>query len=82
MRVTKTTEIARALAGRGAVIFNDRLAGGRRSLKVWGWKRADYERCKRALEDEGLQVEMLSRNAPATYCSPARVQIRLHVSGD
>lgn len=79
MNVTKTTEIARALAGSGATIFNDKLVDGRRSLKVWRWSKADYERCKKALEDEGLRVEMVSRNVGATWCRPAHVQIRLHV---
>lgn len=80
MHVTKTTRIARKLAGPRATIFNDKMVDGRRSLKVWGWKRNDYEECERQLRAAGLAVELVERNTPKTYFRAAGKQIRLHVT--
>ena len=54
--ITQTTRVARSIihkTGRGSVIFNDRLADGKRSLKVWGWDMGEYLKAKRMLEKQG-----------------------------
>lgn len=61
---TKTRATAQALSkstGRGHIIFNDRLADGRRSLKVWGWQYSDYKVAKAMLEVFGCKVEMVEK---------------------
>lgn len=80
MAVTETTRIARKLAGRRTTIFNDKLADGRRSLKVWGWDRFNYEICKECLEKAGHTVELVEFDTPLTYWRKAGSQIRLHVT--
>lgn len=52
--MTKTALIARAvvaMTGKGTSIFNDRLADGRRSLKVWGWTEMEYGRAQAMLTE-------------------------------
>lgn len=67
---TKTMKIVRVLAGKGRVVYNDRLDGGVRSIKVAGWTGADYDRALEALLVSGLEA----RQAPGW-----RGQVRLHV---
>lgn len=79
---TQTTHIARQLMKdqrRGSMIFNDRLADGRRSLKVWGWDKRDYLECQRLLADAGLDSKLTEAHYAASRFRPARVQYRLHV---
>ena len=42
--ISESTKIMRQLAGKNATLFNDKLADGRRSYKVWGWNYLDYEK--------------------------------------
>ena len=80
MFVTETTRTARKLikqSGSGSCLFNDRLADGRRSLKVWGWKPDMYEFCKKELERAGHEVELVS--FPVTKWNRTVMQHRLHV---
>ena len=79
MHITKTTRIARELAGTGAIIFNDKLADGRRSLKVWRWGLPQYEQCQELLKKEGFTSEIVAHTYAATRFRPARTQYRLHV---
>ena len=60
---TKTRLAARTIieqTGRGHTIFNDKLADGRRSLKVWGWSPDEYKLAKALLEQMGCKVELES----------------------
>lgn len=79
MHITQSTRIARKLAGPRTTIFNDKMVDGRRSLKVWGWQRNEYEECKRQLQAAGHTVELVERDTPQTYWRPAGKQIRLHI---
>jgi hypothetical protein len=55
MAKTKTIGVVRQLTGPMPIVFNDRLKNGVRSVKVWGWRVADYERAVAALEAAGLK---------------------------
>lgn len=80
---TQTTRIARIVmkkSNKGSMIFNDRLADGRRSLKVWGWDLPQYERCQELLKKEGFTSEIVGHTYAATRWRPARTQYRLHVN--
>lgn len=64
MQRTKTRATARALStsiGRGWMIFNDRLADGTRSLKVWGWQDTDYKTAKAMLELWGCKATLVEK---------------------
>ena len=80
MNVTKTMQTARLLAGEMAVVFNDKLKTGERSLKVWGWGSADYIKAKKVLELAGCKVKtvMFVRYSERGRCN--YTQIRLHVT--
>lgn len=56
MAVTKTMTIVRKLAGKDATVFNDKLANGDRSIKVWGWDNTNYTNAKTVLELAGLRA--------------------------
>ena len=80
MFVTDTTRTARSICkqmGKGTCLFNDRLVGGRRSLKVWGWDLPTYELCKKELELRGHEVELVS--FPVTRWNTTTMRHRLHV---
>ena len=83
MAKTKTAIVAREIMDttkRGSIMFNDKLANGARSLKVWGWSDAEYRLAKRKLEAMGCQVAMVL--APPYYDyrgMQARQSTRLHV---
>ena len=75
---TLTTKVARKIMRKqevGHQLFNDRLSTGERSLKVWGWGVAQYEKAKRKLEKKGCTVKMVSF---VSYRQT--IQIRLHVT--
>jgi hypothetical protein len=78
---TKTTKVARKIMskGRGHVLYNDKLKGGRRSLKVIGWNKGDYLKAKRKLEKMGYVVDLVEFDAP-TYLGYCATQLRLHVT--
>jgi hypothetical protein len=64
MARTKTRATAQALAktvGRGWMIFNDKLADGTRSLKVWGWTVDDYAQAKAMLEVWGCKATLVEK---------------------
>lgn len=67
MAKTKTATVAREImnAGKGSIMFNDKLVDGTRSLKVWGWTDAEYRKAKRKLEAMGCTVDMIK--APGYY---------------
>jgi len=78
--VSKSTQIVRQLAGKNATIFNDKLADGRRSYKVWGWDYLDYEKAWAYLLQGGFKSEVVY--ARAYYCTrrAKTVQnVRIHV---
>lgn len=82
MFVTETRRLARRHikhTGRGSTIFNDRLADGRRSLKVWGWSLANYESFQRVLKDAGLNSEIVSMPKRGYWAKPGDLQYRIHV---
>ena len=79
---TKTGKIASAIiaTGRGTMMFNDKLADGRRSLKVWGWSDSDYHKAKQLLEQEGCAVEMVTTRKVDLGYRTYQPRIRLHVT--
>ena len=83
--ITLTTKVARKIMrkqGVGSILFNDKLADGSRSLKVWGWGVAQYEKAKRKLEKKGCTVKMVQFQTygSARFGVQGRVQTRLHVT--
>jgi len=46
------------------MVFNDRLKDGRRSVKVWSWKKADYEKALAVLAAAGMKGELVKRPKP------------------
>ena len=79
---TKTGKIASAMiaAGRGSIMYNDKLAGGRRSLKVWGWTDSDYRKAKLLLEQMGCKVEMVKTRIVKSSYHTQQPRTRLHVT--
>lgn len=57
--ITKTRQVVNAIGKTGAV-FNDKLADGRRSLKVWGWTHADYVLAANKLREMGCTVKIVA----------------------
>jgi hypothetical protein len=81
--ITRTQAVARALtlaSGRGTLIFNDRLADGRRSLKVWGWTLQDYKLAKQMLEIMDCKVDMVEKDKFSTRGGRFYTMRRLHVT--
>ena len=65
---TKTTKAMRSVsAGKNYTYFNDVLQDGRRSLKVWGWSREQYDRCATILCEQGCTAEVVTRNYTSRY---------------
>ena len=59
---TATTKAANAVikaTGKGWMKWNDRLKDGRRSLKVLGWTRKEYEMAKQMLDSAGHKTELV-----------------------
>ena len=78
--VSKSTQIMRQLAGKGATMFNDKLVNGSRSYKVWGWTLSDYDKAWAYLLQAGIKSEVVY--APAYFNGRGgRVvqNIRIHV---
>jgi hypothetical protein len=78
--VSKSTQIIRKLAGDKATIFNDKLADGRRSYKVWGWDYLDYEKAWAYLVQGGIKSEVVY--ARAYWCqrrADVVQNVRIHV---
>ena len=65
---TKTTKAMRSVsAGKNYTYFNDVLQDGRRSLKVWGWSREQYDQCTTVLRAQGCGAEVVTRNYTHPY---------------
>lgn len=79
MATTKTMRIVRALAGKDATVFNDKLVDGTRSIKVWGWRPADYLKAKEALEQVGLKVRLVRLHKYSARAAAEYRTTRLHV---
>lgn len=80
MAVTKTMQAAQAVikeTGRGTKIFNDRLADGTRSLKVWGWTEGDYALAEGLLQQQGCQTAI--KKFFTTYHSHKKLVTRILV---
>lgn len=78
--VSESTKIIRQLAGKDATLFNDKLADGRRSYKVWGWDYLDYEKAWAYLLQVGIKSEVV--HARAYWClrrSDVVQNVRIHV---
>lgn len=81
MAISKTMQAARAVikkTGRGTKIFNDRLADGTRSLKVWGWTADDYALAEGLLQQQGCQTAI--KQFFTTYHSHKKLVTRILVS--
>lgn len=57
MKMTLTRRAAN-LVGYNGYLFNDRLPDGRRSLKVYGWRMAQYKRAADMLRMAGCDVQI------------------------
>lgn len=82
MVTTKTREVARLLSaatGRGHSIFNDRLADGTRSLKVWGWTAQDYVTAQALLENMGCKVRAVRKEKYSIRGGRKYMMTRLYV---
>ena len=80
---TKTRLVARTVCdvtGRGHVIYNDKMADGRRSLKVWGWGEDEYYRAKSLLEVMGCNVKLVVKERFDARWGGNIVVRRLHVT--
>jgi hypothetical protein len=80
---TKTRLVARTVCdvtGKGHVIFNDKMADGRRSLKVWGWGEDEYYRAKAQLEVMGCTVKLVVKERFDARWGGNLVVRRLHVT--
>ena len=66
--------VIRAIVSKDALIYNDKLADGTRSVKIWDWgtpgEAFDYSAVAQALTEAGFAVEI--RNS-------AKHENRLHV---
>ena len=79
MAKTKTIGVVRQLTGPMPIVFNDRLKNGVRSVKVWGWRVADYERAVMALEAAGLKSKIVFFESYSHRGGYYFTQPRLHV---
>jgi len=52
------TKVIRSVVGPDAVIFNDKLVDGTRSVKIWGIKY-NYDRVTKALTSNGFGVKLV-----------------------
>ncbi len=76
--VTKTRQVVNEI-GNAGMVFNDKLADGRRSLKVWGWTREQYVLAANKLREMGCKVEVVNLKRRNRNKMLSRVVIRLHV---
>lgn len=76
--VTKTRQVVNEI-GNAGVVFNDKLADGRRSLKVWGWTRSEYVLAANKLREMGCKVEVVNFKRRVPGRAMSKVTIRLHV---
>ena len=80
MKTTKTRQVARKIISakdpkKSFVVFNDRLADGRRSLKVWGWNETDYTKAAKMLKAMGCKVvKVKTPEAQSAYAWYSRQQ--------
>ena len=78
--ISTSTKIMRELAGKNATVFNDKMADGRRSYKVWGWKYLDYEKAWAHLLKAGIKSEVVVARAYYSARGARAVQnTRIHV---
>lgn len=80
MGMTKERKIITPVMKPGNIVFNDKMSTGGRSIKVWGWKSADYDEAQRLLEAAGYTVKRVVTpvyDAGRIYQSGG--SIRLHV---
>ena len=83
MSITVTRIVANEVCkdtGRGTVIFNDKLADGTRSLKVWGWDDLDYMCAVMRLEALGFKPKLVkTRLQYDARAGRERRSTRIHV---
>lgn len=79
MNVTKTRQAANQI-GHNGYLFNDRMLDGRRSLKVRGWKRGQYEACAELLRAQGCIAEVVVRKTTCSWTGRKVTVTRLHVT--
>lgn len=80
MARTQSGKIIRKLAGPSASIFNDKMANGDRSIKVWRWNNTDYTNAKTALEAAGLKVVLTTCVSYSYRAGGHYTQTRLRVT--
>lgn len=59
MAMSKERKIIAPVLKPGNIVFNDKMSTGGRSIKVWGWKEADYDEAQRLLEAAGYTVKRI-----------------------
>jgi hypothetical protein len=80
MAISKTRTVinaAIAITGKGTQVFNDPMADGSRSVKVWGWGSAEYLVAKELLERAGLVAWIVVLPVTKLRKKPT---VRVHVS--
>ena len=55
----KIVEVVRTVVGKDAVLFNDRLKDGTRSVKVWGWSIGAANAVAVLLRQQGRKVRLV-----------------------
>lgn len=67
----KIVEVVRTVVGKDAVLFNDRLKNGTRSVKVWGWSIGAANAAAVLLRQQGRKVKVVETQLG---------EFRLHIS--
>ena len=77
---SQSSKIMRKLAGKDAVIFNDKLVDGTRSYKVWGWKDSDYQSARTLLMAAGFEATIQYARGFCEFRQAKHVETRIYVS--
>jgi hypothetical protein len=59
MAMSQERKIIGPFLKKGHILFNDKMSTGGRSIKVWGWKKEDYDAAQAALEAAGYTVKRI-----------------------
>ncbi len=81
MATSNMMKIVRKVVGNDAVLFNDKLKNGSRSIKGWGLREADYDAVQAALEAAGFTVSKTRHTYFEQRLAMTVTTTRLHVTG-
>lgn len=75
-----TSAVMKIVRGvKAGTYFNDKLKSGVRSIKVWGWKEADYDAAVVALFAAGYTVRKVQFRKWSNRMNEHYTQTRLHI---